>query len=339
MSDYTQITDFSVKDALLTGNPSKLVKGTEFDAEFDAISTAITSKYDSADLASQAQAEAATDGTVLMTPQRVGQWADANGGMVGDIQALADPNADGILFWDDSAGAAALLTPVPATGGVEINGTDLRLDLDSLTNVTPVATDELVVADASDSGLPKAVLLSALATLFETQMNHDSLTGFVSNEHINHTSVSVTAGTGLSGGGTIAATRTINLDISSLSAYSAPVGTDGFLVDNGGTMNRVSFNSSALPSRNVSSSGNFASTDVGEIVYWTGTSGTLTVPTGVGQDDCYIIVVNSGSGTLTIAGSGVTVNSANSLLDIPAGGMATLIRETSTVWFLGGSLQ
>ena len=40
---------------------------------------------------------------------------------------------------------------------------------------------------------------------------HDNLSGFVANEHINHTSVSVTAGNGLTGGGTIAATRTINV--------------------------------------------------------------------------------------------------------------------------------
>ena len=40
---------------------------------------------------------------------------------------------------------------------------------------------------------------------------HDNLSGFVANEHIDHSSVSVTAGTGLTGGGTIAATRTVNV--------------------------------------------------------------------------------------------------------------------------------
>ena len=40
---------------------------------------------------------------------------------------------------------------------------------------------------------------------------HDNLSGFVANEHIDHSSVSVTAGTGLTGGGTIASTRTINV--------------------------------------------------------------------------------------------------------------------------------
>jgi hypothetical protein len=43
------------------------------------------------------------------------------------------------------------------------------------------------------------------------QLGHDALDGFVANEHIDHSSVSVTAGNGLTGGGTIAATRTINV--------------------------------------------------------------------------------------------------------------------------------
>ena len=40
-------------------------------------------------------------------------------------------------------------------------------------------------------------------------VDHDSTTNFVANEHINHTSVTITAGDGLTGGGTIASTRTL----------------------------------------------------------------------------------------------------------------------------------
>ena len=45
----------------------------------------------------------------------------------------------------------------------------------------------------------------------ESEIQHDSLDGFVANEHVDHSSVSVTAGTGLTGGGTIASTRTLNV--------------------------------------------------------------------------------------------------------------------------------
>ena len=47
------------------------------------------------------------------------------------------------------------------------------------------------------------------------QVDHDSTTNFVANEHIDHTTVSISAGSGLSGGGTIASTRTLALDTSS----------------------------------------------------------------------------------------------------------------------------
>lgn len=48
MSNYTPITDFSAKDTLATGNPAKLIKGSDFDPEFIAIQTAIASKSDTA---------------------------------------------------------------------------------------------------------------------------------------------------------------------------------------------------------------------------------------------------------------------------------------------------
>lgn len=40
MTTYTKATNFATKDALLTGNPAKVVKGTEIDAEFTAIQAA-----------------------------------------------------------------------------------------------------------------------------------------------------------------------------------------------------------------------------------------------------------------------------------------------------------
>ena len=58
----------------------------------------------------------------------------------------------------------------------------------------------------------------------DSQIVHDNLSGFVANEHINHASVTLTAGTGLTGGGTIAASRTFNIDIAS--EAEAVAGTD-----------------------------------------------------------------------------------------------------------------
>ena len=46
MSNYTKATDFEAKDSLPSGDSAKVVKGTEIEAEFDAISTAIGTKAD-----------------------------------------------------------------------------------------------------------------------------------------------------------------------------------------------------------------------------------------------------------------------------------------------------
>jgi hypothetical protein len=51
MSNYVKINNYAEKDDYLTGNPLKLIKGTELNSEFNAIQTAIGTK---ADLASPA---------------------------------------------------------------------------------------------------------------------------------------------------------------------------------------------------------------------------------------------------------------------------------------------
>jgi hypothetical protein len=47
MANYTKATNFATKDTLPTGDSGKIVKGTEIDNEFNAISSAISSKADS----------------------------------------------------------------------------------------------------------------------------------------------------------------------------------------------------------------------------------------------------------------------------------------------------
>lgn len=65
MADYTKSTNFASKDSLSTGNPLKIVKGTEIDTEFNNIATAIATKqnYD-ADLDTWAT-KTAPSGTVV----------------------------------------------------------------------------------------------------------------------------------------------------------------------------------------------------------------------------------------------------------------------------------
>jgi len=66
MSNYTKSTNFTAKDALPTGNPSKIIKGSEHDAEYDAIATAIATKLDTTGSAASLTALPAAEGGSLV---------------------------------------------------------------------------------------------------------------------------------------------------------------------------------------------------------------------------------------------------------------------------------
>ncbi len=149
MSDYTKTTNFTAKDSLATGDPLKLIKGSLFDTEFDALVIAVATKYDTDNLASQVQAEGLTDNTVLMTPLRVNDVLADNGGLLQDIQALADPGGDRLLGWDDSANDTILFT---IAAPLQFNLTELEVAVASLTaQGTVEVADQTEVNAGSDT--------------------------------------------------------------------------------------------------------------------------------------------------------------------------------------------
>ena len=94
MSDYTKLTDFAAKDALVSGNPSKIVKGQEIDDELVAIATAILSKADTADLTAYAELTGATFSGSITTAGLTGTSGDFSGTVtaargVGDTQTAS----------------------------------------------------------------------------------------------------------------------------------------------------------------------------------------------------------------------------------------------------------
>ncbi|MEK9698992.1 MAG: hypothetical protein VW270_24660, partial [Candidatus Poseidoniales archaeon] len=115
------------------------------------------------------------------------------------------------------------------------------IDHDVLTNfVANEHVDHTSVSITAGTGLAGGGDISATRDLridsseflsyFNSSIVHDDLSGFVANEHIDHSSVSITAGTGLSGGGTIAATRDLAIDSAELNNYFGGAGK-GFDAD------------------------------------------------------------------------------------------------------------
>jgi hypothetical protein len=126
MADYSKTADFAAKDSYLAGNPSKLIKGTELDTEFNNLATASATKYDSDDLSDQSEAELELSNTTLVTPLRLAQWADYNAGIVGELRDLIDPNADGLIGWDDGAAADSNVAFFTMGTGLEFSGATIQ---------------------------------------------------------------------------------------------------------------------------------------------------------------------------------------------------------------------
>jgi hypothetical protein len=144
-----------------------------------------------------------------------------------------------------------------------------------------------------------------------SQISHDSTTGYSANKHVDHTSVLISAGNGLSGGGDISSTRTLALD--SGSAHF----TGG--VKSALNTNTVVSGSSQITYASISSipagivSGSSQVTGIGNAQLTNSTiSGislgsnlaTLTIGTGLSGTSY------NGSGAVTIANTGVTSNVA-----------------------------
>lgn len=77
MSNYSKATNFAAKDSLTTGNPLKIVKGTEIDNEFNAIAGSIASKVEQGDIDA---ALTALGGRVVQTVQAFGSVAYSTAG-------------------------------------------------------------------------------------------------------------------------------------------------------------------------------------------------------------------------------------------------------------------
>jgi hypothetical protein len=97
MTDYNRTIIFAEKDARLTGDPLKVIRGREIDVELDNASVASKSKYDNEDLATKLEAEAGTSGTTLITPATLWdgmrEFAVQNP-TVGDFIPLAGTSVD-----------------------------------------------------------------------------------------------------------------------------------------------------------------------------------------------------------------------------------------------------
>ena len=91
-------------------------------------------------------------------------------------------------------------------GGILINTNDIQLDINNLLADTPVAADTIAFEDTGGGNDNKCTI-----TVLAGVIDHDILANYVADQHVAHAGVSVTAGAGLTGGGAIDTTKTIDV--------------------------------------------------------------------------------------------------------------------------------
>lgn len=89
-------------------------------------------------------------------------------------------------------------------------------------SVSEPDTHTHATTDITSGTFADARIAQSNVTQHEAAINHDNLTGFVANEHIDHTSVTLTAGEGLTGGGDISTNRSFAFDINGLTVDASP---------------------------------------------------------------------------------------------------------------------
>jgi hypothetical protein len=141
MSNYTKSTNFATKDALPSGDPLKIVKGTEIDTEFNNIATAVATK---ADLISPTFGGSPTlpTGTTGVT-QSAGNNTTALATTAFTTAAITAERTATVTLTNKSLTSPTLTgTPVAPTAAVN-------------NNTTQVATTAFVVAQIADDAPTK----------------------------------------------------------------------------------------------------------------------------------------------------------------------------------------
>jgi hypothetical protein len=149
MSDYTKSTNFATKDNLSSGNPLKIVKGTEIDTEFNNIQTAIATKLDS----SSGSISGATinSSTIGATTPSTGAFTTLSVTGVATLSNVVLPVIDNIkLGYTTTATAAGTTTLTSASNNQQFfTGTTTQTVVLPVTSTIVLGLSYLIVNDST----------------------------------------------------------------------------------------------------------------------------------------------------------------------------------------------
>jgi hypothetical protein len=172
MSNYTKATDFAQKDGLPTNDPNKVIKGAEFEDEFDLIATAVNSKSDTASPTFTGTATLPT--AVVTTLSLGGTTITSTGTELNILDGVTASTAE--LNYVDGV-TSNIQTQLDAKGTVsslsDLSVTATASELNILDGVTSTAS-ELNLVDGSSAGTvvnDKAVVYSSAGQVKATTLS------------------------------------------------------------------------------------------------------------------------------------------------------------------------
>lgn len=201
-----------------------------------------------------------------------------------------NPATQGLVLYNDSVNLYKAIELIIQEIGVSNSLTE-EVAQDA---VGSILTNSSSVAFTYNDATP-----SISASVIPGGVDHNSLLNFVANKHIDHSTVSILAGTGLTGGGDITTSRTLNLANTAVvagtygSASSVPV----FIVDAQGRLTSVVNTPIAITAASIT---NLTET-IGDTV-----AALLVAGSGINLN------YNDGANTLTVSSTNTgTVTSVN----------------------------